>query len=134
VLTDAQATLVSRDEKIRNLMDEVKALREIVAKSTSNSPTAKADEWLVNPPNTAYPLLKLPELVSSSSATENLIVPSVSTSTNNPLLAEKNAEEKVPQEPLKTIAEFSENDSVDRSVSNVLSLAERVRNLKTGVK
>jgi chromosome segregation ATPase len=134
VLKDAQATLVSRDEKIRNLMDEAKALREIAANYVGNTGSVKAADQLENPVIGSYPLLRPPVLVSSLSAPETFEMSSASSNSTNPLLVEHDVEDQILREPFKNIADYRESDSVDRSVSNVLSLAERVRNLKTGMK
>jgi hypothetical protein len=125
VLKDAQATLVSRDEKIRNLLDELKALREIAA---------NAQERSANPFTAPTQGLPSPPLVSSVPAIQGFEEPPVHINGNNPLVYNQAADDKKFPEQLADGADDNDTYSVDRSVSNVLSLAERVRNLKTGMK
>jgi hypothetical protein len=103
-------------------------------KHVGNTGSVKAADQLENPVIGSYPLLRPPVLVSSLSAPENFEMSSASSNSTNPLLVEHEVEDQILREPFKNIADYRESDSVDRSVSNVLSLAERVRNLKTGMK
>ena len=96
VLKDAQSTLLLRDEKIRNLADETRALRELT--------TFAAQNHVANSPVEMSPQTFV-----------------AATNPGNPF-----------EEPAATAEQ--DNDAVDRSVSNVLSLAERVRGLQTGMK
>lgn len=135
VLKDAQATLVSRDEKIRNLLNEVKALREIAANDTGNKESGIANEWRSNPLTSSPQSLTPPILVSSSPATQSFdAAPANFDVTNNPLVNNRPADDQDSVEQFARVDDFHDSNSVDRSVSNVLSLAERVRNLKTVVK
>ena len=133
VLKDAQATLVSRDEKIRNLMDEAKALREMAANYSGNSKSVKVNEWPANASNSSPQTLPPPILVLSTSAPQNFDVQPANVNGNNPLVDPEAGDDHQSPDQF-TFADDQETTSVDRSVSNVLSLAERVRNLKTGVK
>lgn len=96
VLKDAQSTLLLRDEKIRNLADEAKALREMTIFAAQNHVAKGPDEMS-------------PQTFAAA------------TNPGNPF-----------EEPAATAEQ--NDDAVDRSVSNVLSLAERVRGLQTGMK
>jgi hypothetical protein len=102
VLKDGQSTLLMRDEKIRNLIDETKALRDMVGNPLQSLPTEQPVLGVV--PN------------SFEARFANIAA-------GNPL---SNGSEL-------SLADDSSQD-VERSVSNVLSLAERVRNLKVGMK
>ncbi len=119
LLKEAQATLLLRDEKIRNLMDETRSLRELVSGQTSGVV------------NGGERILLAPVLVST-------FVPNsfeqrfANSNSGNPLLLEQAAETNYPDS-----IDYSgdvETDSIDRGVSNVLSLAERVRSLQSGMK
>jgi uncharacterized protein (DUF3084 family) len=134
VLKEAQSTLISRDEKIRNLMDEAKALREIAANFTGRNFSAEID---LNSTHDARRRAfaqatssgSTPVLVSSTPTPNSFEEVAANANTNtNPLLSNDGFES------FAEIADYRESDSVDRSVSNVLSLAERVRNLQTGMK
>jgi chromosome segregation ATPase len=133
VLKEAQATLMMRDEKIRNLMDEAKALREIAA--NYSSPSFRAEVDLGNAQDShkrtigqIAPLVVATGSIESFAAQNNL---------GNPLLQQNfdPSTELFARKPEVSDAQnFSEPDMLDRSVSNVLSLAERVRSLQTGMK
>jgi hypothetical protein len=123
VLKEAQATLVARDEKIRNLIEESKALREMVASSSVGRFNASSNESALDAVTMAPPNLPPPILVSSDVA-----------ASNNPLIIDTSIEDTNVSDQVTNLVDFRETDNVDRSVSNVLSLAERVRNLKTGMK
>jgi hypothetical protein len=116
VLKEAQATLMLRDEKIRNLIDETKALRELV--------TGRAND-LGERPSLA------PVLVSASMG--NSFEQRFANSNNgNPLVDEPDIEANTLNGDY--FDNSTETESVDRGVSNVLSLAERVRGLQSGMK
>lgn len=134
VLKEAQATLVARDEKIRNLMEEAKALREIVTSYPGNRLVNSTDEVKGNPASAASQNLPPPILVSSSQPTFGFETPTIMVNGNNPLLIDTSTESLDVSEQFTNVVDYRETDTVDRSVSNVLSLAERVRNLKTGMK
>jgi hypothetical protein len=108
VLKDAQSTLLMRDEKIRNLADETRALRDI---ATLSAPTVHRTEFLA------------PYLASTADPKP---------ATNGNPFADDNTFAPAPAE--KPLTEAESDERVDRSVSNVLSLAERVRGLQTGMK
>ena len=122
LLKEAQATLMMRDEKIRNLMDETKALRVLVTGGTAVNDVKQFQAALDR--QTAAPV------VAANPATTN----SFETRFANGNLGN----------PLMTVSEETQSQTgsermdetydVDQGVSNVLSLAERVRNLQAGVK
>lgn len=127
VLKEAQATLLMRDEKIRNLMDETKALRDLVGgqPSQQTDPVAFHDkpELRVQPP-----AMELPAPLAGTNSFETRFARIAS---GNPLthphvvdLQSENGQ----------VHASDNQDEVDRGVSNVLSLAERVRGLQTGMK
>lgn len=118
LVKEAQATLQLRDEKIRNLMDETKALRELVATRLPDGP--------VNP--------ERPVLVAASPSSLPISFEQrfANSNTGHPMVAEIKTEVAIAD-----TAEFdalADRDNVDRGVSNVLSLAERVRSLQSGMK
>jgi hypothetical protein len=119
VLKEAQATLMMRDEKIRNLIDETKALRELVGERVS-APIAKPERGFT------------PALVatSSSAQTGNAFDQRFAASSGNPLIAGPEGSTIATD----AISDTNDSDELDRGVSNVLSLAERVRGLQTGMK
>jgi hypothetical protein len=133
VLKEAQATLMMRDEKIRNLMDEAKALREIAA--NYSSPSLRAEEDLGNSQdNHKRTLGQIAPLVVATGSIESFAAQS---GLGNPLLQQNfdPSTELFARKPeVADVQNFSEPDMLDRSVSNVLSLAERVRSLQTGMK
>jgi hypothetical protein len=138
VLKDAQATLLSRDEKIRNLVDETKLLREII-ESYSSRQVAEVDVGrsfeLRNLRPAASALdFPAPIVVASAMSNSRFDTAAVNLNTNNPLLEKAAVQETAFAENYAGIEDFRQSDSVDRSVSNVLSLAERVRSLQSGVK
>ena len=114
VLKETQATLKLRDEKIRNLMDETRALRELV--------TGRAGEAAERP-------LLAPVLVSASLG--NSFEQRFANSNSGNPLVDAHESDMPDIDDLKTSAE---SDSLDRGVSNVLSLAERLRGLQSGMK
>ncbi len=119
LLKEAQATLLLRDEKIRNLMDETRSLRELVSVQTSGVV------------NGGERILLAPVLVSTS-VPNSFEQRFANSNSGNPLLLEQAAETNYPDS-----MDYSgdvETDSIDRGVSNVLSLAERVRSLQSGMK
>ena len=119
LLKEAQATLLLRDEKIRNLMDETRSLRELVSGQTSGVV------------NGGERILLAPVLVSTS-VPNSFEQRFANSNSGNPLLLEQAAETNYPDS-----MDYSgdvETDSIDRGVSNVLSLAERVRSLQSGMK
>ncbi len=138
VLKEAQSTLLSRDEKIRNLMEEAKALREMAANITGRNGSTEQDmtntfenrrRASTSNANAAPVLVASLPTVSSFEAAAN-----ANASANNPLLVSNPFETSPSFEPMTDINDFRESDTVDRSVSNVLSLAERVRSLQSGMK
>ena len=119
LLKEAQATLLLRDEKIKNLMDETRSLRELVSGQTSGVV------------NGGERILLAPVLVSTS-VPNSFEQRFANSNSGNPLLLEQAAETNYPDS-----MDYSgdvETDSIDRGVSNVLSLAERVRSLQSGMK
>lgn len=133
VLKDAQATLMSRDEKIRYLNDEVKALREIVASNPTNRLVSHKSELKDNIFEAA-PSLPLSILASSNQLNAGFEIASANTNGHNPLIEAAAAHEPDASQQKTYPQDYRETDTVDRSVSNVLSLAERVRNLNPGMK
>jgi hypothetical protein len=138
VLKEAQSTLLMRDEKIRTLVDETKALREIVANYASDplTPEESVDNSNVSRrrimPQTA-PILAAP---LSTDAFQEL---PANINSGNPLvhveqLMQANGDTLRFENASNELEGFKEIDTVDRSVSNVLSLAERVRSLQLGMK
>jgi hypothetical protein len=107
VLKDGQSTLMMRDEKIRNLVEETRALRDIVGTKAGN------------------PLQQVgfdePAPITTPNSFEARFA---NIAAGNPLSG--SAEQSVDAD--------TSSEDVERSVSNVLSLAERVRNLKVGMK
>ena len=119
LLKEAQATLLLRDEKIRNLMDETRSLRELVSGQTSGVV------------NGGERILLAPVLVSTS-VPNSFEQRFANSNSGNPLLLEQAAETNYPDS-----IDYSgdvETNNIDRGVSNVLSLAERVRSLQSGMK
>jgi hypothetical protein len=119
LLKEAQATLQLRDEKIRNLMDETRSLRELVTGQTAEA---------VNAVERSSPA---PVLVSTS-VPNSFEQRFANSNSGNPLLVEESAETTYSDS-----IDYSgaiETNSIDRGVSNVLSLAERVRSLQSGMK
>ena len=114
LLKEAQATLALRDEKIRNLIDETRASRELV---TGHEPDVAE--------RPSHP----PVLVSASMA-QSFEQRFANGNSGNPLLGEIDSD----RPDMDDFNLSEESDSVDRGVSNVLSLAERVRSLQSGMK
>jgi hypothetical protein len=133
VLKDAQATLLQRDEKVRNLQDETKALRDMLAglQATAASPGQRKPIDFETPlladaaPVRLAPVAA-PQLASRFDTAEPDPLLAATSLVTNPLL-------EGPHDALKPDM-MPESDLVDRSMSNVLSLAERVRSLQTGMK
>ncbi len=120
MLKEAQATVSMRDEKIRNMVDETRSLREML--------TGRAQET-VNA--LERPSLPPAVMAASPSAVANSFEQRFANSNGgNPLVSE-NGSDMRDTDDLETSAD---SDSVDRGVSNVLSLAERVRSLQSGMK
>jgi hypothetical protein len=113
VLKEAQATLMLRDEKIRNLIDETKALREMVGERNF-TPAVKPERGFT------------PALVPTTNAFDQRFA----ASGGNPLIAGLDASPAA----MDNGSVMTDGDEVDRGVSNVLSLADRVRGLQTGMK
>jgi DNA repair exonuclease SbcCD ATPase subunit len=121
-LHETQAAVMQRDERIYNLMDESKAMRELV----NLGPAINA---IINPATGQT----LAEVGSDRShrVVAHFAKPAVVNSfdarfaniNSSPAPAEDAQDE-----------EASETDDVDREVSNVLSLADRVRSLQSGMK
>ncbi len=143
VLKDAQATLMLRDEKIRNLVEEARSLREITISMTGKSLSTNMDDTVEIGQDMR--MRANGHSMQSSSAivamppTNSFETPATNTngSINNPLLSATTdftamTEMFAPELRAKS-SETVETETVDRSVSNVLSLAERVRNLKSGL-
>ena len=114
VLKDAQSTLLLRDEKIRNLNDETRALRDL---TNLGHATVTAEQTTTQ----STPLFPRQELLLPPETTRG-----------NPFsdLAAQDTSFEIQSDADST----HHNEQVDRSVSNVLSLAERVRSLQTGMK
>ncbi len=119
LLKEAQATLLQRDEKIRNLMDEGKALRELIGGNAAAS-GGKPERGFA------------PALVASGTglSSGNSFDQRFAASGGNPLIGSAD----VAADEESEFQDMNDGDDVDRGVSNVLSLAERVRSLQTGMK
>ncbi len=130
LLKEAQATLMMRDEKIRTLVDEAKALREITANYTLPSFRAEVDD-IITHDNRRRVLSQIQPVVAAQSSIDTFAVHAI----RNPLLKPE-AEIDVFASEAQAFDNnsFNESEHLDRSASNVLSLAERVRSLKTGMK
>jgi hypothetical protein len=118
VLKEAQATLLLRDEKIKNLIDEAKALRELVTGRNPDLAVAVGGSERGFSPSLV--------LSSQNGQLGNAFDQRFAASSGNPLIGMSDVS-------TETIDE-ADSDSVDRGVSNVLSLAERVRSLQSGMK
>jgi DNA repair exonuclease SbcCD ATPase subunit len=123
VLKEAQATLLMRDEKIRNLVDEAKALRELV---TGRTPDVAALSASVERTSLA-PILVAAATPAVSNSFEQRFA---NGNSGNPLVAEVGMD----MSEASDVSRSEESDNIDRGVSNVLSLAERVRSLQSGMK
>lgn len=130
LLKEAQATLMMRDEKIRTLIDEAKALREITAHYTSPSFRAEVDDTLTHDDRRRV-LSPVQSVVATKSSIDTFAAHAI----RNPLLKPESEIDVFASqaEPFDNNS-FNESEHLDRSTSNVLSLAERVRSLKTGMK
>jgi hypothetical protein len=113
VLKESQNTLMMRDERIKNLQDETRALREI---TVSSVPSVK----------TISPLSAEPAGLAIGAFDKRF----ANSNVGNPLAVFDFDTEADMVEP----AVAKESNVIENSVSNVLSLAERVRNLQTGMK
>lgn len=117
-LKEAQATLMLRDEKIKILLNEAKSLRELVTGRNAEHAVA------VGGSDRGFS----PSLVVSTQSGQlgNAFDQRFAASSGNPLIGMSD----------RSTETFDETDSesVDRGVSNVLSLAERVRGLQSGMK
>jgi chromosome segregation ATPase len=130
LLKEAQATLMMRDEKIRNLVDEAKALREITANFSPSSFRTEAEHIGMRDSRLRLASQSQP-LIAAKGTIENFAAQSI----GNPLLAEDAETEFLAYKTENADDDRGRNqDNLDRSVSNVLSLAERVRGLQTGMK
>lgn len=131
LLKEAQATLMMRDEKIRNLMDEAKALREIAANYESPSFRSEVDLAIAQDSRKLLLASSAPVMAASGSLQDF----ASSAGFGNPLLNQTVDEETFGFKAEATDVDgFKDSNRLDRSVSNVLSLAERVRSLQTGMK
>jgi hypothetical protein len=119
-LKEAQATLSIRDEKIRNMVDETRSLREMLTGRAQD--TVNAHERSSLPPAV---LAALPSAVPNSFEQRF-----ANSNSGNPLVSQGS----VDADDMADMDPSDESDSVDRGVSNVLSLAERVRSLQSGMK
>ncbi len=123
VLKESQATLLLRDEKIRNLMDETRALREI------------AGNYVAPPVNIE---VESPHFQDLRKKTTNQTPPLVATNQQSfePYSANTNRGNPLVGDDTDDLpyGGYNEAENLDRSVSNVLSLADRVRSLQTGMK
>jgi hypothetical protein len=128
VLKEAQATLLLRDEKIRNQTEESKALRELVVGQKTVSANIVHDErpFLV-PAATVSAQAPIAVAASANSFEARF----ANGNSGNPLLGE---EVSFAQNNYDETNRLEESNNLDRGVSNVLSLAERVRGLQTGMK
>ena len=134
VLKEAQSTLLMRDEKIRNLMDEAKALRDL---ATNVSPST-AETGLIAKGKGPIPFQAAPVIAAPL---RNQVFESFPANANsgNPLLPveqlmQANGETLRFENTSNNFEESEQVETLDRSVSNVLSLAERVRSLQSGMK
>jgi hypothetical protein len=124
-LKETQGVLLQRDEKIRNLVDETQALREIAVNTV---PAARVS---ANAPLASESVTQISGGFETRFANGNV---------NNPLLAASGDDfvstlkEEVVPASLEVQAIAKSDEQVERSASNVLSLADRVRNLQSGMK
>jgi uncharacterized coiled-coil protein SlyX len=126
ILKESQRTVALRDEKIRNLLDEVKALREIAANYAGQVEHVSAVAEIAQ--DTRRRVGGSP--LSASAMPAGIAVPSGL----DGLAANFNSGNPLVDTPEPVVMQTPDTDTVDRSVSNVLSLAERVRSLKSGIK
>ena len=122
LLKEAQATLMMRDEKIRNLMDETKALRVLVTSAPAINDVKQFQAAMERQP-------AVPVVAANPATTNSFEARFANGNLGNPLAIDGDG-----TVARMDIESTNESDDVDRGVSNVLSLAERVRNLQTGVK
>jgi hypothetical protein len=121
ILKETQATLLLRDEKIRNLMEETKALRDITANYALPSYGTGLDNTsLLDSRKRA--LSQGQPVFAAKGSIEDFAAQAL----GNPLLKSDGE--------ITADNSFGESDNLDRSASNVLSLAERVRSLQSGMK
>jgi hypothetical protein len=121
ILKETQATLLLRDEKIRNLMEETKALRDITANYALPSYGTGLDH--TNVIDSRKRVLSQGQPVF---AAKGSIEDFAAQALGNPLIKSDGE--------ITADNNFGESDNLDRSASNVLSLAERVRSLQSGMK
>jgi hypothetical protein len=121
LLKETQATLLLRDEKIRNLMEEAKALRDITANYALPSYGTGLDNTSVLDSRKRFVSQGQPVFAAKGS-----IEDFAAQALGNPLLKSDSE--------ITADNSFGESDNLDRSASNVLSLAERVRSLQSGMK
>ena len=128
LLKEAQALLLMRDEKIRNLLDETHALRELVTGRDIQGPARQntgerpAQSAIVTAANVSIIANSFEQRFANGNS-------------GNPLAGD-NLRDQDDLDLYDTggISEGPGTESVDKGVSNVLSLAERVRSLQSGVK
>jgi cell division protein FtsB len=118
--------IAKRDSQIANLENEAKALREIVAmfvpssddvREAKNARAAAAVIPIQESPYSIPPVVKAPTLIQPF----------------KPVEAAK-PEDFVLEGPDNDVPDLADQDAVTRSANNVLSLAERVRGLQSGMK
>jgi hypothetical protein len=120
LLKDSQSTLLQRDEKVRNLQDEAKALRDVLAAiPTTATPARRVLDFDLDGTANRQPSQATLSRFDTDAGEQRSIA-------NNPLV------DRQPDAP--SADSMPETDLVERSMSNVLSLAERVRSLQTGMK
>jgi hypothetical protein len=121
VLKDLQTTMLLREEKIKNLTDEATALREIAVGSMPST-RVSVSAPLVSEPTTQI-ISGFDKHFANSNAGNPLVTFDSSQISSLRAKDETPGDEKLEESPV-----------LENSVSNVLSLAERVRNLQTGMK
>ena len=128
LLKEAQALLLMRDEKIRNLLDETHALRELVTGRDIQGPARQntgerpAQSAIVTAANVSIIANSFEQRFANGNS-------------GNPLAGDSlRDQDALDLYDTGGISEGPGTESVDKGVSNVLSLAERVRSLQSGVK
>ncbi len=122
VLKEAQATLMLRDEKIRIMIDESRAFRELAGERTPEN----AGRSSVSERPFQAPVLVTAAIGNSFEQRFANI------SNGNPVLGLETS--TISTQTVDDFETADKQDKIDRGVSNVLSLAERVRSLQTGMK
>jgi hypothetical protein len=116
-LQESQAGLMQRDERIFNLQDESKTMRELV----NLGPTINA---IINPGQAGTEASERPQAVvtqfTKPAMSHNFEARFAGTAQYTPVVAKEDSS--------------TDPEDVDREVSNVLSLADRVRSLQSGMK